>query len=196
MSDFPQELIDFMDAYPTLSEADKHFIMEHTTLKTFPKGHLLLREGQISRHCYAIIRGCVRKYYIKAGKEVTTAFFTEGMPVVAFTSQVEQIPADHYLECTEECLVTVSTPEHEAWMCQQLPNLEAFIRQEVERNTGKDHEAFAKFMLSTPEERYLGLMLDRPDLLNRVPQHQIASYVGIKPESLSRIRKRLLQSAK
>lgn len=193
MQDYPKELIDLISGIKELTEADRNFILEHSTVQHFAKGTLLLREGQVSRHCYAILRGCVRKYYIKNGHEHTTAFFTEGMPVVAFTSQNNQTPADHYLECTEDCMLTVSTPEHEAWVCQQLPNLERIIRQEVEKNTGKEQEAFAQFMLSTPEERYLSIMKNRPDLLNRVPQHQIASYIGVKPESLSRIRKRMLQ---
>ncbi len=192
MADYPQELKDMMNGFTYLYEADRNFIMQHTTIEVFPKGSWLLREGQVARHCYAILKGCVRKYYIKNGVEHTTAFFTEGMPVVAFTSQTNQTPSDHYLECTEECMVTVSNPEHEAWMCEQLPNLEKFIRIEVEKNNGKDQEAFTRFMTSTPEERYLALLEERPDLLNRVPQHQIASYIGVKPESLSRIRKRML----
>jgi DNA-binding MarR family transcriptional regulator len=55
-------------------------------------------------------------------------------------------------------------------------------------------ETFAEFKMSSPEERYLNLLKTRPDLIQRVPQHQIASYLGIKPESLSRIRKRIINN--
>ena len=55
----------------------------------------------------------------------------------------------------------------------------------------KQQESFAEFKTSTPEERYLNVLKTRPDLIQRAPQHQIASYLGIKPESLSRIKKRI-----
>ena len=77
-----------------------------------------------------------------------------------------------------------------------VPRLESIIRFELEKNAGKEHDHLSKFISSSPEERYLDLQENRPDLFNRIPQHQIASYLGIKPESLSRIRKRIILNEK
>ena len=187
------EFYEFLHSFPGLTEEDKSFIAEHSRVETFPKGTMLLREGQVSKQCYTVLKGCVRKYYIVDGNEKTVALYTEGQAVVSFTSYIDEVPADHYLECAEECLLAVGTKDLENWMCEKVPNLAAVIREEVEKNNGKDQKEFAAFMLSTPEERYLTILNERPDLLERIPQHQIASYIGVKPESLSRIRKRLVK---
>ena len=188
-----QDFYDFLQSFPGLTDEDRSFIAEHSRVEPFPKGTMLLREGQVSKQCFTVLKGCVRKYYIVDGNEKTVALYTEGQPVVSFSSYIDEVPADHYLECAEDCLLGVGTKDLEDWMCENVPNLAAVIREEVEKNNGKDQKEFAAFMLSTPEERYLTILNERPDLLDRIPQHQIASYIGVKPESLSRIRKRLVK---
>jgi CRP-like cAMP-binding protein len=71
--------------------------------------------------------------------------------------------------------------------------METLNRMGVEMELQKNQEAFAQFIMLGPEERYLNLLNNRPDLLDRVPQYQLASYLGITPESLSRIRKRIIK---
>ena len=77
-------------------------------------------------------------------------------------------------------------------MYKRFPKLEAIAGTMMELNSGMAQEELASFITSSPEERYMNLLENRSDLLNRVPQHQIASYLGMKPESLSRIRKRIV----
>lgn len=79
-------------------------------------------------------------------------------------------------------------------MYEDYPFLLELTRNMMEADLGSMHDDFAKFMASTPEERYLTLKEKRPGLMDRVPQHQLASYLGIKPESLSRIKRRLENS--
>jgi CRP-like cAMP-binding protein len=149
-----------------------------------------LKEGQIAAECYAVIRGCVREYYIKDGDEKTTAFFTEGQAVNSFSSYTNQERSKHYLICAEDCLLTVGTQSLVDDMCERLPRLTTFLQSETEKEFGALQDRMASFMISTPEERFLELMESNPGLLNRVPQHQIASYLGVTPESLSRIKRR------
>lgn len=85
--------------------------------------------------------------------------------------------------------------EEEQRMFERIPKLESICRVETEKKLGEYQEQLASFITSTPEERYLNLMNTRPQLINRVPQYQLASYLGIKPESLSRIQKRILQKS-
>jgi CRP-like cAMP-binding protein len=186
-----KELTDIISSFPSLNEEEAKAIAENIIVKPFKKGTVLLNEGDISKECYMVLKGCVRQYYIIDGEEKTTAFFTEGQPVASFTSYINQTPSKHFLVCAEDCSLTVGTKEKEEEMCRQFPKLEPIIRSEIERNAGIVQEEYSAFITSSPEERYLNLLEKRPSLLNRVPQHQIASYLGIKPESLSRLRKRI-----
>lgn len=185
-----EELRKFIEGFGFLNADETEIIIENTVLKLFKKGTLLLKEGEVSKACYAVIKGCVREYYLKDGQEKTTAFFTEGEPVNSFSSYSNQAPSKHFLECVEDCWLTIGSQSLIDEMCERIPRLTDFIRIEVEKETGKLQERMAKFMTSTPEERFLDLLDNNPQLMNRVPQHQIASYLGIAPESLSRIKKR------
>jgi signal-transduction protein with cAMP-binding, CBS, and nucleotidyltransferase domain len=186
-----KDLISFLENFKILTKQEIEIIADHTNLREFKKGTILLSEGVVSKECYAVIKGCVREYYIVDGDEKTTAFFTEGQPVTSFTSYASEKASKHYLVCAEDSLLTVGNQSLEKEMCERIPRLESFIRQEVEKQTGELQNKLASFMTTSPEQRFLKLMETNPGLTNRVPQHQIASYLGITPESLSRIKKRV-----
>ncbi|MFK5982894.1 MAG: Crp/Fnr family transcriptional regulator [Flavobacteriaceae bacterium] len=187
---YENEFRAFISNFPFLNADETEIIVENTLLREFRKGSTLLKAGSISKECYAVIRGCVREFYIKDGLEKTTAFFTEGQSVNSFSSYTSQVPSKHYLECSEDCLLTVGNQSLVDQMCERIPRLTEFIKNEVEKDAGALQERMASFMTSSPEERFSDLMENNPDLMNRVPQHQIASYLGVTPESLSRIKKR------
>ena len=181
----------FIAHFDFLTQEEKNTIVEHTVLKAFDRGTVLLQAGEVSKSCYAVMKGCVREYLIKDGVELTTAFFTEGQPVNSFSSYTNQKPSLHYLECSEDCILTVGNASLVDEMCERIPRLTQFLKEEVERDAGELQERMARFMTSSPEERFEDLQKNNPGLLNRVPQHQIASYLGVTPESLSRIKKRV-----
>lgn len=187
------QLYRFIKAFGMLTDDEVQFIVDNTVVKSFKKGTILLNEGQVAKKCYLVLKGLVREYYLVDGIEKSTAFYTEEQPVTPFTSLTTQEPSKHFLVCGEDCVLTEGTQDLEQEMCAKIPRLNSIIRDEVEKDTGKAKDEFAAFMTSSPEGRYENLMRDRPELFNRVPQHQIASYLGVTPESLSRIRKRLHQ---
>lgn len=88
-------------------------------------------------------------------------------------------------------VLVVGSLDYEQEMYQKFPKLAAITRALMEQDFGKTQEALVAFISSSPEERYQKLLAERPALLGRVPQHQLASYLGVTPESLSRIRKRI-----
>ena len=104
----------------------------------------------------------------------------------------DKIPSEYYLECIEDTIVGVGTPELETEMYQKFPQIESLNRALGEAIMAKNQDTFAEFKMASPEERYLALLKNRPDVIQIAPQHQIASYLGMKPESLSRIRKRIM----
>jgi len=176
-----------------LSAQEKESIAELMIIRSFPKGALILREGQISTNCYTILEGCIRQYYLKDGEERTTFFYTEGETIYAQRGSEQKAPAKHYLACVEDTTLTMMTQENENELFRRFPRFERLSRVALEEELGRYQEMLAAFMISSPEERYLNLLKNRPELLDRVPHYQLASYLGVKPESLSRIRKRIMQ---
>jgi CRP-like cAMP-binding protein len=85
----------------------------------------------------------------------------------------------------------VLTHEAQEKLYDIFPKMNEFIRKAIEQRFVLLHDLFISYLLNSPEERYLTLLNDRPDLLQRIPQHQIASFLGVTPVSLSRIRNRI-----
>ncbi len=185
------EIVKLISRYLELTNEEASAFAECIPIKSFKKGDLLLREGQVSRDSYFVIEGCVRKYYIIEGEERTTEFYVEDESVASLQSYKNKTPANHYFECVEDCKLAVLNYDKEQELFKRVPKYEALCRMSMENDFGEQQEALAKFITSSPEERYKNLLETRPDLLQRVPQYHLASYLGVKPESLSRIRKRI-----
>ncbi len=174
-----------------LSEEEKQSIGELSQVKNYKKGTVLLREGEYPTTCYLILKGLVRQYYLVDGEEKTIFFFAEDDSITSSTNANQRISSKFYLECIEDCELSQMNYENELELYRRIPRIEKLCRLSLEEKLANYQEMFAQFMVSSPEERYKNLMITRPDLLNRVPQYQLASYLGVKPESLSRIRKRI-----
>jgi CRP-like cAMP-binding protein len=160
-------------------------------VKEFKKGHILLQDGNIAKECYFTIKGCVRSYQITGGEEKTTQFFVEGDPIASLLSYLNKTPANHFLECIEDSILAVLSFENEKILYNKYPKFEALCRYSIEQEFGKQQEILKNYLTKNPEERYLILQETRPELLQRVPQYYLATYLGVQPESLSRIRKRI-----
>lgn len=160
-------------------------------IRTYPKGSFLLREGQIANNCYYIFKGCIREFYLKSGEEKTSEFFSEGDSLSCDNSKLDRVPAKQYWQCLEDTTVSVFSHEKEREVYRRFPRLESLCRLEMEKKYGQLRDTMNFYFFASPEERYLDILSNRPDLLQRVPQYQLASFIGIKPESLSRIRRRL-----
>jgi CRP-like cAMP-binding protein len=186
------ELINYISRFISLSEDEIKAITELVPITTFPKGTVLLKEGEISRTCYFNLKGLVRQYYLVDGDEKTTYFYTEEQAINSFESATQQIPSKHYLACVEDCTLVVGSLDAVPEFYAKFPKIEAFTQLIVAEDFGRNQELLATYMIHSPEERYLNLLKNRPGLINRVPQYQLASYLGVTPESLSRIRKRIV----
>lgn len=181
----------YIDGMASLSDEEVHAIIDCTHVRTYSKGAILLREGEIANECYFPIQGCVRLYHLVDGEEKTTFFYTEKQPICSLLSYTNRTPANHYLACVEECTLVVLTYDAELALYKRYPNIESVCRVAITEEFAAYQETLSAYMWSTPEERYSYLLQHRPELLNRVPQYQLASYLGVQPESLSRIRKRM-----
>lgn len=186
-----KEIIKYLSKYTKITTELENIISENTFIKSIEKGTTLLSEGEISTECYFLLKGCIRSYIIENGEEETIEFYTEEQ-VVMPPNYGKATPSKYYLECMENVIVSVGNPKMEKETFQKHPQLESLSRLIAEIIMAENQDFFAEFKTSNPEERYLNMLKARPNLIQRVPQHQIASYLGIKPESLSRIRKRII----
>lgn len=173
--------------------SDEELAMIHSLniFREYKKGTILLKEGQFSEIGYLIIKGCLKSYYMVNDEEKITAFYTE-KELFAPSCIVSRKPARHYLSCVEDCLVSIFSPQIEETMKEKFPRFEKLCRISSEELLSKQQLEFDDFKITSPEQRYVNLAKNRPDLIQRIPQYQIASYLGLTPQSVSRIRRRLL----
>ncbi|HEU4469805.1 MAG TPA: Crp/Fnr family transcriptional regulator [Flavisolibacter sp.] len=185
-------LFDFISKYVSLTEEEKRTIVSLDIFRSVKKDTIILKEGARSRDSYFILRGCIRTYYVFDGEEKTTAFYTE-MDVLTPPCVLSGTPSECYISCVEDSLLTVTNSDMEGEVNGKFPKFETLCRMLAEELLAKKQIDFDEFKISSPEKRYLNLLQSRPDLVQRVPQHQLASYLGIKPQSLSRLRARLAE---
>ena len=109
----------------------------------------------------------------------------------SYDSFLSQMPSKVAIETLEKCEVFVLSHDSLELLYQVFPKMNEFIRKAIEQRFVILHDLFISYLLNSPEERYLMLQKERPELLQRIPQNQIASFLGITRVSLSRIRNRL-----
>ena len=151
--------------------------------------HVLLGEGDISRKIYVIDKGCVRSWFSHEGKEISFQFFFEGDVVYSPESFRKNIPSQFSIETIEPVSLRWLSQKDMDLICEDL----LLYKEMIERAAEKQAEFmrhFFSYLKNTPQERYGLLLKQNPEIIKRVPLQHIASYLGITPVSLSRIRNR------
>ena len=182
----------FCDITP-LTDEECDLISNSMVINEYRKGSVLIKEGQMAVDTYFILKGLIREYVLIDGEERTTNFFTEGQWVISLSNFDPQARATHNLECAEDSSLVVGNEREAQEMFKRFPRFETISRVIMEAHFAEQKKFLTSFITESPEQRYLNLLNRRPDIFQRVPQYQIASYIGVKPESLSRIRKRMTQ---
>ena len=171
---------------------DEAILKQSLLLKKLRKKQYLLQEGDICRHICIVEKGALRAYVLdESGNERITAFALEGWTIADLYSFVKQEPATLNIDAMEDAsLVLISKEAHEE-LLRKMPKYEAYFRILVT-------EAYIALqkrttnMISLPlEERYMALVDMYPSIIQRVPQHMIASYMGLSRETLSRVRAKI-----
>jgi CRP-like cAMP-binding protein len=180
----------FLAKFVALDETDRQLIRKLTRIEHYPKGTLVVAEGDVARESWLVIQGCVRAFHRAHGGDQTVAFYTEFHPAIPPTYG-NNTPSPVGFECLEDVVASATTPEEEARGLAEHPRFEAICRVMGEALMASLQQTQIEILTRTPEQRYLDLVARRPDLLQRVPQYHIATFLGIQPETLSRIRRRL-----
>ncbi len=170
--------------------------LEHFTsklqLKQFDKKELVLKEGNICKHSYFINKGCLRYFYNVDGQDNTGQFFFENGWYTDYESYLSGQPSKQNIETLERSEIILLSRSDLQQLFIDIPKFEKFGRIMAENAFLGLRYRNEMLTNQTAEERYLNLMKSRPKVFDRIPQHYIASYLGIKAPSLSRIRRRIL----
>ena len=170
---------------------------EHLTIRSYFKTKTLKRReilhdsNIVCNNYYFIESGIIRYYQIKDGEEITGGFFSEGSGYTdldSFLSNSFSKQTAQAIECSSLLFITKLDLEK---LYQEVPKFERIARILTEEAFIDLRKKADNFILLDAKKRYLDLLKNRPELTRRIPQHYIASYLGIKPQSLSRIRKNL-----
>ena len=184
-------LIQTIKGQISISDHDVAVIQNLFSRKTFKKGEHLLSEGEICRHIMFIESGLVRYYLNNDGTGQTHYFNKEGEFVCDYMSFLPQSPSNVNIQSLEDTVVYRISAEGIQQFYREIAGGEKFGRIAIEQVFVNVMSQIVSLYTDTPDLRYLRFLSNYPDLVQRIPQYYIASYVGVKAPSLSRIRKRL-----
>lgn len=182
--------------FAVISEADSDFIKARSWRLTAPARHYLVQANEVSQHVFYVVKGCVRvAIQDRSGDDITCYFAAEGQFVSNYESFLTGKPSKYALQCLEasELLAIDRQGIHELYT--QTANGERIGRMIAEHLFVDTIERLTSFYSDTPEERYQHFLREYPQLAQRIPQHYIATYIGVRPQSLSRIKRRALALA-
>jgi CRP-like cAMP-binding protein len=186
-------LIQYFSRFATLSPDEKTAILDSMVTKKFTKGQLIVKEGQYNKDSFFVLEGAVRQFKMVNGEEITTHFYQKGQWMISLTSFVINATAEGSLECIEDVSIVVGNEQKGQALFKQFPRFETISRAVMETVFLEQQQWMSSYLTETPEMRYLKLMETQPDIFQKLPQYHIATYIGVKPESLSRIRKRVAE---
>jgi len=187
-----ESILQNVSKYITLSESDEQLFLSLLEVKTFPKKTILLHEGDVCQFEAYVNSGCLRTYYINEnGFEVVLQFSIEDWWVSDIASFDSQKPSHLFIETLEDVEVLVLSHENKERLLLEIPTFERFFRILLRRNLAATQSRLIQTMAKPAQEKYLDFIKLYPTISQRVAQHYIASYLGISPEFLSKIRSRI-----
>lgn len=180
--------------YADFNEAEWIIFIQYLDICTLQKKQYFVQPGMVCRDVGFILTGAVRYFYVKNGEELTGYFSFENEYVSSYKSYLTGTPALSYIQAlTETRLITISHKNMQLMLANPMLayKMERFGRLIAEHYLICYEDRVSSFITKTPEERYLELLSTGKEILQRMPQHYIAHFLGITPVSLSRIRKRI-----
>lgn len=174
-----------------LSQEEMGYVSKLGTEVEFPKKTLILEQGNLCRQLYFIQEGLVKAYFIdRNGEEVILSFASESWWITDIHAFEEGKASRLFIETLEPVVARAITLEEQYELFKQIPRIERFFRILLQKHVGVLQERLFEQIAATAEDRYDAFLERYPTLQNRIPQNQIANYIGVSPEFLSRIRKR------
>src|SRR5262245_8216468 len=182
----------YLEDRATFTDDDFNVVRAAFLFRRLAAGQFLQRGGEVTRFAAFVVRGCLRNYVIDAkGKEHIVQFAPETWWLADSTSLQKGTPSAYFIDSIEESeLVLSDAPTHQHLVDRVPPDAAAF-RTGLQRHTAAKDQRIVSSLSGSAEERYLEFLRVYPSIARRVPQSMLASYLGMTPETVSRIRKSL-----
>ncbi|MCF0058544.1 Crp/Fnr family transcriptional regulator [Dyadobacter sp. CY356] len=176
-----------------ISEADWEVIASVCIIRKLRKQQFLLQQGEVWRHNVFVIEGCLRRYSVDdKGIEHVIQFSTENWWAGDRQSLLNETPSKYNIDAIENSVIILIRKEDFDMLCAKIPAFNELINKILQGGFNASQERINTMISMTAEQKYLNFLTTFPGLANRVPRHMIASYLGITPETLSRIKKQLM----
>lgn len=186
-------LVSRLKKYASLTEEEITYLSTKLVIKTYDKNEVIFSEGSVARTIYFVLKGCVRLFYTVDGLEKTAFFYTEGDFICAGESYNLEVPAIENYQAIEEAVLVHFDKYLNEKLMQSFPVFQNIALVATENELIACQKMLASFVTQSPTKRYLKLLETNGALFLRVPQQYIASYLGVSPETLSRIKKRVAE---
>jgi len=158
------------------------------------KGQIILSEGQPASFLYFVYSGCLRIYFVdNYAKEYTLQFAVDGW-LTDYTAFLVNGSTLLNIECLQDTIMYQLPKKNLEDLCKSIPQVEIFFRQQVENSLFNYQKRLLSTMVESAKERYMMFMIMYPNVYKMIKNYHIASYLGITPESLSRVKKNLLKT--
>ena len=177
---------------PHLTEAEWQALEERLTIKIYIKGDHIVKQGEVCNQVYFINSGFLRFYKIIDGKEISTGFMGANQYVSSYDSFLTRKPAFENIQALEDAESHCLSYDDMQFLYKQYPVYQMFGRVIAEQLFIWVNERTNALLLLSPEQRYENMINNQSEVLQRVPQYMLASYIGVTPEHLSRIRKKMM----
>lgn len=185
-----QNFYNLLKQFVKFSQEDFNLFSKKLSVVHLEKNEIWEKEGRVGKYLGFINKGILRQYHLKDGNEYTEDFFSENDFVGNYISYLKKTPSTSNIQALEKCELSIITFDDIQKSYDEIPVADRFGRLIAEQKLIEFHDKTTSFLMDSPEERYYKLIQQKPDLHARVKQYYIAQYLGIQPESLSRIRKR------
>jgi len=179
----------------TLTEEEKELFLSKVKTQHFKSKSLLLNAGEICKHSYFVNSGMLRSFNINDNiVEHVLSFACEGWWISDMYSYISQKPGNLFIEVLEDAEVVVLSKENQEVLYAEIPKLERFFRILIENSLVAHQERLMDNLSLSAEERFEKFCKKYPTLIQKIPQKQIASFIGVTPEFLSKMKSRMLRT--
>ncbi|MBK6266077.1 Crp/Fnr family transcriptional regulator [Marivirga sp. S37H4] len=176
------------EQYSPLTDNCRSDLCNLLRIQTIPKNTVLVKEGQFANKTYFIVKGCLRAYYLKEGKDITDWLAFDNEFINSINSYFLEVPSPHFIETLESTKLIEFCKKDVETLLDKYPDFDRLLRIAVTKVMLQLQQRIVSIQFETAIQKYESLLIQRPDITARVPLTHIASFLGITLETLSRIR--------
>jgi CRP-like cAMP-binding protein len=195
--DITRPFFEFINKFVSLSNEEfEHYMIPIIKVRRYGKKEHLIKAGDVEHYFNFVIKGLIRKYYKKGSHDIITQISTEGQIIMGQQSFLGRMPSEYYIEAIEPSVVVSIRHEHLDELYNKSKKMEHLGRLVVTYMMVISDRWQMQMVKMTPRERFITFVSKNPELMQRVPQKFLASYLNIKPETFSRFKHLLRNHSK